>query len=806
MTKADTRQLAQVTEPTDHRSASWRQFEPTDPNAPLYRARMIRTVLDFTPYSMGANALNALIITAAFADSVNPVIGILWLCAMFMLLNRGMTAWWRSRHRELRRSSPRGLTRATNFAVIQGITWGLVPMVLFANATPGEQLLIAVVTTGMLCAGAFVLAAIRQAAIAYGVTLGIFTAGTIYWSGNEVAGYLGALLLIYTAIIVGAIFNLSTTIVSRLIAEAQAENQRHVIGLLLSDFEEHASDILWEVDEHLALRHASARLLAMLGLAENATDSLPFGDLLRRKAFPDREGSLGLEQLTECLSGEKPFRDIGLKLSLDGKVRWWTVTAKPLTNETGHMMGWRGVLADVTETRDTHESLVRLAHHCSLTDLANRHYFVKRLSEDLRKLSDKRHLAVLYIDLDDFKKVNDSFGHSLGDRLLQSIANRLQETVRQDDLVARLGGDEFAVMLHDVQDETQALSYATRLIEFVEPAYRLDDKVMPVGMSIGVALAPLHGEKPDELMRAADLAMYAAKAQGKGTVCVFSPEMGELNRRRRLLEEDLRHAVKTDQLKLVYQPQVSIETGEVMAVEALARWEHPTLGTIAPTEFIPIAEETGQIESIGRWILQEACVHACSWPTNIGLSVNVSTAQALSENLIRSVRHALSHSGLKVQRLELEITESIFLSDNPASLRLLHELRDLGARVTMDDFGVGYSSLAYLRRFPFSSLKIDRAFTHEVVTSEQSRAIIRAIVGLARSMGMTIIAEGVERPEQIRILKRLGADSAQGYLFAAPVSSADIGETLRQWQPERHAAISKTGDSRHSSDRLTDEI
>jgi len=307
-------------------------------------------------------------------------------------------------------------------------------------------------------------------------------------------------------------------------------------------------------------------------------------------------------------------------------------------------------------------------------------------------------------------------------------------------------------------------------------------------------------------MRAADLAMYAAKAQGKGTVCVFSPEMGELNRRRRLLEEDLRHAVKTDQLKLVYQPQVNIEPGEVMAVEALARWEHPSLGTIAPTEFIPIAEETGQIEAIGRWILQEACVQACTWPAHIGLSVNVSTAQALSENLIRSVRHALTHSGLKVQRLELEITESIFLSDNPASLRLLHELRDLGTRVTMDDFGVGYSSLAYLRRFPFSSLKIDRAFTHEVVTSEQSRAIIRAIVGLARSMGMTIIAEGVERPEQIRILKSLCAESAQGYLFAAPVSSADISETLRRWQPGRHAAISKSGESRHSADRFAGEI
>ncbi|MFK7964178.1 MAG: putative bifunctional diguanylate cyclase/phosphodiesterase [Burkholderiaceae bacterium] len=803
--KADTRQLAQVTEPTDLRSASWRLFEANDPNAPLYRARMIRTVLDFTPFSMAANLLNALIVAVAFADSVNPVIGVVWLCTMALLINRAMTAWWRSRDIPLRRASERGLTRATNVAFVQGVAWGLVPLVLFSGASPGEQLLIAVVTTGMLCAGAFVLAAIRRAAVVYCVTLGAFSASTIFFSDIEVAGFLGLLLLTYTAIIIGAIFNLSTTIVSRLIAEAQAENQRHVIGLLLSDFEEHASDILWEIDEHLALRHASPRLLEMLGLAEHAIDALPFADLLRRKAFADREGSNGLEQLEDCLSGEKPFRDIGLKLSLEGAVRWWTVTAKPLTNETGHVMGWRGVLADVTETRDTHESLVRLAHHCSLTDLANRHYFVMRLSDDLRHLSDQRHLAVLYIDLDDFKKVNDSFGHSVGDRLLKNIANRLQETVRQDDLVARLGGDEFAVMLHDVQDESQALSYAKRLIDFVEPAYRVDDKVMPVGMSIGVALAPLHGKKPDELMRAADLAMYAAKAEGKGTVCVFSPAMGEQNRRRRLLEAGLQDAMKHDQLHLVYQPQVNIETGEVTSVEALARWEHPSLGTVAPTEFIPIAEETGQIEAIGRWILKRACLQAREWPEQIGLSVNVSTAQAVTDTLIESVQDALNQSGLAVERLELEITESIFLSDNPTSLRLLHSLRDLGVQVAMDDFGVGYSSLAYLRKFPFSSLKIDRAFTHEVVTSEQSRAIIRAIIGLARSMGMTIIAEGVERPEQVRILKRLGADCAQGFLFAVPVSADSVNATLDQWQPERHRTIPGSSIEGLVRDHLTGE-
>lgn len=796
--KADTQQFVKENLSVPGRTDSWRLFEPNDPNAPLYRARMIRTVSDFTPYSMGANALNALILTWLFASQVNPVIGVLWLLAVGLQIARAHNAWWRGRNKQFLRASPRAINHATVFALLQGLTWGLVPIILFPGADAGGQLVIAVLTTGMICAGAFVLSAIRQAAFTFVGVLAASTAAIILYTDSAVAPYLGLLMVIYSVIVIGSITNLSATIVSRLIAESQAESQRHVIGLLLRDFEEHASDILWEVDEHQVLRHASPRLLAVLGIAENATDALPFGDLLQRIAFPDREGSTSLAKLHHVLTGEMPFRDVSLKLSLDGSVRWWTITAKPLTNESGKVIGWRGILADVTETRVTHESLVRLAHHCSLTGLANRHYFVTRLAEDLHNLESGRHLAVLYVDLDDFKKVNDTFGHSYGDILLKNISSRLQETVREEDLVARLGGDEFAVLLHDVNDQEQAMSYAMRLLEHVEPAYRVNGSLMPVGMSIGVALAPFHGERPDELMRAADLAMYAAKSGGKGAVEFYSTGMGELNRRKRLLEEDLRHVVERNELQLVYQAQVSIETGLITAFEALARWEHPILGSIAPTEFIPIAEETGHIEAIGDWVLLEACTEACKWPAQIGVAVNVSAAQAMSGTLLESVKRALSSSGLNVRRLELEITESIFLNENPENLRVLHDLRNLGAKIALDDFGVGYSSLSYLSRFPFSSLKIDRAFTQEIVTSEQSRSIIRAIVALARSMGMTIIAEGVERPEQINILNRLGADWAQGYLFAVPVSANQVGPTLANWEVRSSGAVSDGRPSRQA--------
>ncbi len=772
-----------------------RLFEPNDPNAPGYRARMIKAVLDLTPYSMGANALNALVLVWLFAGQVHPLIGVLWLSAVALQMTRAMGSWAHSRHKVIVRASERGIRHATIFAVVQAVTWGLVPVVLFETAPPSHQIIIAVIATGMICAGAFVMSAIRSAAISFALILGTMTAGAIISASSNVSLSmthivlpLTALMVIYCTIVVAGILNLSTTIVSRLIAETRAESQHHVIGLLLRDFEEHASDILWEVDEHRVLRHASPRLMGVLGIAENATRTMPFSDLLARVAFPDREGTNALATLNEVFTGEQPFRDVTLKLSADGSVRWWTITAKPLTNDSGQVIGWRGILADVTETRDTHESLVRLAHHCSLTNLANRHYFVTRLAEDLNNLDGDRHLAVLYVDLDDFKKVNDSFGHSYGDMLLKNISARLQETVREDDLVARLGGDEFAVLLHDVNDEEQAMSYARRLLDYVEPAYEVNGTTMPVGMSVGVALAPNHGSRPDELMRAADLAMYTAKSAGKGSVEFYSKDMGALSHRKRTLEEGLRHVIERDELSLVYQPQISIETGQITAFEGLLRWVHPTLGTISPTEFIPIAEETGQIEAIGDWVLLEACMDARQWPAQIGVAVNVSAAQAMSGRLLKSVRRALDESKLNVRRLELEITESIFLSESPTTLRVLHELRNLGAKIALDDFGVGYSSLAYLRRFPFSSLKIDRAFTQEIVTSEQSRSIIRAIVALARSMGMTIIAEGVERPEQVNILNRLGADWAQGYFFAAPVTPNKIATTLMEWEPRSMAA------------------
>lgn len=752
---------------------------------------MVSLSIEYLPFAIVAALFNALIVGVVFRDQLGLLPTLLWVVCVALSVTRMHAAWHSARLNPPSRSTPRALARLSLFSTMQGVLWGSLAIMLFADADPIGQIFLVALLTGLLCAGAFVLASVREAAVAFVLTLGTMSVLGVVLSGTPAGLPIGVLLGIYTVSVVVAIIHLSNTIVSRLIAETQGVNQQHVIGLLLRDFEEHASDILWEIDENGTVRHASPRLLKVLGIAPHATGSLPFIDLLARVGSGTREVNAAFEKLAAHFAGTVPFRDIELHLGTENNLRWWTITAKPLTTEAGHVVGWRGIMADITDSRSSHEALVRLAHHCSLTGLANRHYFVTRLTEDLRQLRVGRQLAVLYVDLDDFKKVNDSFGHGHGDLLLRNIAERLQQTVRENDLVSRLGGDEFAIMLHDVRDEAHAMNYAQRLLSFIEPAYQVNGVLMPVGMSIGLALAPAHGNRADELMRAADLAMYAAKSAGKGSVRLYSPVMGESSRRRRLIEEDLRTAIERHQLSLAFQPQIDLVTHRIMAFEALLRWEHPELGQLIPAEFIPIAEETGQIEAIGAWVINQACQVARQWPGDIGLAINISAAQTVNDKLLPVVKQALRASGLLVNRLEFEINESIFLDDDPAVLDNLHQLRNLGAAIALDDFGVGYSSLAYLRRFPFNSLKIDRAFVQEIVTSEQSRSIIRAIVALASCLGMNVIAEGVERNEQQDILSRMGTDRAQGFLYSEPLRAEQIEALLQRWQQraERHEAL-----------------
>ena len=434
---------------------------------------------------------------------------------------------------------------------------------------------------------------------------------------------------------------------------------------------------------------------------------------------------------------------------------------------------------DITERRKAEARIAYMAHHDALTDLANRVMFQDRLRHDLERsrLANKC-IAVLCIDLDLFKNVNDSFGHPMGDRLLRLVAQRLTTNMRGNNLVARLGGDEFAMILaadalpNDVSDQ------AAEMIDILSTPYDIDGLEIVIGASIGIAISPGDGESSEELLRNADMALYRAKSEGGGVHRFFEKEMDRHAQKRRDMEIDLRRALANGEFELHYQPLVDLTLDRIVAFEALLRWQHPVKGMISPADFIPVAEDIGLIIPLGEWVLREACLQAAKWPSDIKVAVNLSPAQFRSRNLTQVVFSALAQSGLSPQRLELEITESIFLADSDVNIAILHQLREFGVRISMDDFGTGYSSLSYLRSFPFDKIKIDRSFVRDIADRPDSVAIVRAISGLGRSLNISTTAEGVETMDQLDWLRAEGCTEVQGFLFSAARPASEVNALL----------------------------
>jgi diguanylate cyclase (GGDEF)-like protein len=434
---------------------------------------------------------------------------------------------------------------------------------------------------------------------------------------------------------------------------------------------------------------------------------------------------------------------------------------------------------DITEHRRVEAKIAYMAHHDMLTGLPNRVAFRDEMQHAMEHLGE-RAMAALCLDLDYFKNVNDTLGHPVGDALLKSVALRLRSCLRPSDKVARLGGDEFAVIQIGVAQPEGSTALASRLIKEITEPFMVEGHQVVIGASIGISLAPADGQNPDLLMKNADMALYRAKEDGRGTYRYFEPGMDARMQARRRLELDLRKALALGQFELFYQPLINIKSGEVSACEALMRWRHPERGLISPGEFIPLAEEMGFINQLGAWALRTACAEAIRWPEPVKLSVNLSPVQFKSGTLVSDVTAALDASGLSPNRLELEITESVLLNETDATLLTLEQLHDLGAHISMDDFGTGYSSLGYLRKFPFDKIKIDQSFIRDLADKPDSIAIIRAVAGLANTLGITTTAEGVETEAQLLQIKNEGCIEAQGYLFSRPIASETLLQMLQQ--------------------------
>ncbi len=441
------------------------------------------------------------------------------------------------------------------------------------------------------------------------------------------------------------------------------------------------------------------------------------------------------------------------------------------------------VVRDISERKAAEAQIALLACHDPLSGLANRVLFHERLGQALR-LVEAGHetAAVLWIDLDDFKGVNDTLGHAIGDALLRVVAERLRGCVRTADTVARLGGDEFAMVLMGVRTVDEAATNGRRIVEALGAPYDLDGQRLAISASVGITLAPQDGTDPDRLLKNADLALYRAKAEGRNTYRLFEPEMELHVRAKRTLELELRQALLDDAFTVFYQPMMRLDSNEIAGFEALVRWRHPERGLLCPGEFIPLAEETGAIVELGARVLRAACRQAATWPPSVGLSVNLSPVQFKTGNLVGTVIDALRESGLAAHRLELEITESVLLQENDKTLAALHDLRSLGVGISLDDFGTGYSSLRHIRSFRFDKIKIDRSFVADMLQSVESDAIVHAVIGLGAALGITTVAEGIETPEQLRRLRALGCIQGQGFLFSEPRPSEDIPALLKACQ------------------------
>ena len=746
------------------------------------RAALLGSVVRLTPFTMASNIGCATLVLWAFRQGLGHALWLWWglLVAVSLVAAVG---WWRQGRTPRSKVSRRALHRATWHAALLAAFWCVPAWQWFPGADAAQRLLVATLITGMMGAGAYVLSPLPLASLAW---TGIFSAAALgaLWRADDPALVGTALLLaFYSPMIAIGSFSASRKHAGALRAQAHTERQERTLAVLLQDFEQSAEDALWQTDASGCMTHQSSRLASLLGVDGQQLRETPLLTLLQA------QGVAGVTPLRAALDAGRPFRDLPLAVGAGNTQRHLVMNGKRLLDDQGRTLGWRGALTDVTERVASQQRLQHLAHTDSLTGLANRHTLRAALASALKK---GRSLALLSVDLDHFKAVNDTLGHTAGDEVLRAVSARLRGCMRPGDLVARLGGDEFAVLMSHAVQDSDAGALAQRLIDALSQPIEVAQRHLRVGASVGgVWCAGASGSSVDELLVQADMALYAAKDLGRGRHALYAPAMGERSRRRLALEHGLRQAIVSGQLTLRWQPKADIDSWRIVGAEALLRWRHPELGAVPPGEFIGVAEQAGLIDDIGHWALMQACEAAAGPLSGLVVSVNVSPVQLGDEHYVSRVRDALRETRLDPTRLELEITESVFMGDADGMLEKLHALRSLGVRIALDDFGTGYSSLAYLRRFPFDTLKIDRAFVGEVLLRKDARAIVQTIAQMAATLGMRTVCEGVESAPQLAAVAQAGCDEVQGFLVARPQPLAGLLSLQKDWtgQSPAHSVL-----------------
>ena len=728
-------------------------------SSPLRDVQLISRA-QLAPFFAAANVVAALMMAANLWNAVSPTWLVPWATAV-AVVNFG--AMQLARHQSITcvgRSGRRVPTwQLIGDVALRAAVWLSLPLYTYTSLTPDTQVIAASLIAG-LSVGALGLVVIPSCATAWMIW---FTAGvgTAIFLGRHTVSVQHLLAIIF----IMGVSNFGILIVARwafhqLKTNADVGSQSESASLLLQEYEQRGVGWLWAIDGDNRVTYISSRMSMMLGK--------PAGQLLGH-SMPALLG--GHAELGRVLLEKQPFNSLEMELDTARGPRWISMAGDPIIDTAGRFEGFRGVGSDITEIRQTQERLTHLANVDVLSGLPNRGRVRQLLGEALRATTTSNvPCAIMFLDLDGFKPVNDTFGHPKGDAVLRAVAKRLVDEVGADGHVGRMGGDEFAIVLNDAQSRKKIEQVADRIIQSIKEPYLIDQTEIRIGVSIGCAFGPIDGATVDDLILKADLALYQAKDAGRGCARYFSSELQSEQEDRVRLEADLRSAIAAKQFHLAFQPLINAKNQKLVGFEALIRWNHPQRGLVPPNVFIPVAEETGLMPTIGEWVIDEACRAAATWPEHITVALNISPKQIGSAALPNLVSEALARHKVPGNRIELEVTEGVFLGDSGGTLDVLKRLRQLGVGIALDDFGTGYSSIGYLNKAVFHKLKIDGSFVREAGSRPENVAIIQSIVQLAKSFRMSVCAEGVETAEDFERMRELGCDTIQGYLFGKPLN------------------------------------
>lgn len=732
------------------------------------RAAQIKAVRDVALSRMVFSILGAIVVFASLRADMPYALLLGWfICFTLVTAVQGVFQL-RRKNETFATASRFQLLNETSSLILSALCWAALPFAFSSGATPNQMLIIWTVMTAFMGMATFALSPLPLAASGFIFIMG-GSLGYMMWQLNLL--YLSAAALAYSGALTAACLATGRSFVCHTYASRSLREKNEVVSLLLREYEDSGGDWMWQTDASRCLTHVSPRMAIALGVEPTALEAKPFLQILAGETWEAGNFGAGLRELADRLKNRESFSDLVLPVQIGNETRWWELSASPRIDETGSYLGFRGVGSDITEQQKSADKINRMARFDTLTGLPNRLSVTEALATAMAEADRWRsRCGFMMIDLDRFKAVNDTLGHPIGDRLLTLVSQRLRSIMTDNEMCGRLGGDEFAVVVKDASDPSKMERVARKIIETLSAPYEVEQNTLYIGASVGTAVGPRDGRSVEMLIRSADLALYRSKDSGGSAFNAYEPQLHVHAEERRVLEIALRKALERKEFEVHYQPVVNAKTGVIESFEALLRWNNKELGMVSPMKFIPIAEETRLIGSIGEWVLRTACAEAAGWPSHIKVAVNVSAEQLHDASFVATIVSALAHAGLPPHRLELEVTESVFMKEGTGAVAVLERILALGVKLALDDFGTGYSSLGYLSKTKFSTIKIDRSFVQGASRKlPESIAIIRAVVALADSLGMMTTAEGVETDEECRMINDLGCRKIQGYLFGRPM-------------------------------------